>query len=92
MFGGYGFFLEGLTFALMVNNTLYLKVDIETENEFKELGLRQFTYSREGKEIAMSYYRSPDEILEESEGMYSWAKKAYGAALRAAAKKRKKRK
>jgi len=90
MFGGYGFFLDGLMFALMADNTLYLKADIETAKEFKALGLEQFTYSRKGKEFAMSYYRSPDEILEASDEMYSWANKAYGAALRAAAKKRKK--
>ena len=38
----------------------------------------------------MSYYQAPDEVLEGSEEMNVWANKAYGAALRAAAKKRKK--
>ena len=44
MFGGYGIFLEGLMFGLVADSVLYLKVDKETENEFKAKGLEQFTY------------------------------------------------
>ena len=38
----------------------------------------------------MSYYQAPEETLEESEEMNLWANKAYGVALRAASKNRKK--
>ncbi len=92
MFGGYGIFLSGLMFGLIANNVLYLKVDLETENEFKAMGLEPFTYNKKGKEFKMSYYQSPEEALEDSEEMNLWAAKAYSAALRAAAKKAKKQK
>ena len=39
MFGGHGIFLEGLMFGLVADSVLYLKVDKETENEFKDRGL-----------------------------------------------------
>ena len=38
----------------------------------------------------MSYYQAPEEALEDGEEMNLWANKAYGVALKAAAKKRNK--
>ena len=87
MFGGYGFFLEGLMLALVADETFYLKTDEEIENDFKKRGLEAFTYNKKGKLYSMSYYQAPAEALENTEEMANWANKAYGAALRAAAKK-----
>lgn len=89
MFGGYGIFLKGLMFGLIVEDVLYLKADKETENEFKARGLEPFRYARKGKEIELSYYQAPEEALEDSEEMNSWASKAYNTALKAASKKQK---
>ncbi len=93
MFGGHGVFLDELMFALVADNILYLKVDKDTENEFKDRGLDAFAYRKKGKEtsykvIKMSYYQVPEEALEDSEEMNLWANKAYSVALRAASKKR----
>ncbi len=88
MFGGYGFFLDGLMFALMANDSLYLKADHETINDFRHRELEAFSYQKRGKAYSMSYYCAPEEALENAEDMMLWANKAYGAALRAAAKKR----
>ena len=90
MFGGHGIFLEGLMFGLVADSTLYLKVDKEIEAEFTGLGLQPFTYHKQGKPFQMSYYQCPEEALEDSSVMNTWANKAYGAALRAASNKRKK--
>ncbi len=89
MFGGHGIFLEGLMFALIADRALYLKVDKESENEFKDKGLEAFTYNKKGKQYSMSYYQAPEEALEGAGEMNVWANKAYSAALRAAARKRK---
>ncbi len=88
MFGGHGIFLEGLMFGLIANSILYLKVDKKTEDEFKASRLKAFTYNKKGKEFKMSYYQAPEKALEDREEMNLWANKAYGAALRAASKKR----
>lgn len=85
MFGGYGIFIEGLMFALVARNTLYLKVDEQSVGEFTEKGLEPFTYARNNRVIALSYYQAPEETLENIDEMNLWGNKAYAAALRAAA-------
>ena len=87
MFGGHGIFLEDLMFGLVADSVLFLKVDKQTENNFKVRGLEAFTYMKKGKEFNMSYYQAPEEVLEEGEEMSYWANMAYSAALRATSKK-----
>lgn len=87
MFGGYGLFLEGLMFGLIVDNTLFLKADKDSEQEFKAKGLEAFTYQKKDKTVSLSYFQAPEEALENYEEMNSWANKAYAAALRAAQSK-----
>jgi DNA transformation protein and related proteins len=87
MFGGFGIFLEGLMFGLVADNELYLKVDDETRADYEELGLQAFCYWKNGKEFKMSYFQAPEEAMEDGEMLAQWASKAYGAAMRAAAKK-----
>jgi DNA transformation protein len=90
MFGGHGFFLDGLMFALMADNTLYLKADDHNMADFTGQGLESFSYQKNGKTMKISYYQAPAEALEDAEVLSNWANGAYAAALRAASKKRKK--
>ncbi len=87
MFGGYGFFLDGLMFALMADEVLYLKFDDESEYQFEGLGLEAFSYHKNGGTLKMSYYQAPEEALENQEQMMMWASRAYSAAMRVASKK-----
>jgi DNA transformation protein and related proteins len=87
MFGGFGIFLEGLMFALVADNELYLKVDAQNQQEFEDLGLPAFAYEKNGKVFKMSYYLAPEETMEDGELLSTWAANAYGAAIRAASKK-----
>jgi DNA transformation protein and related proteins len=89
MFGGHGIFLEGLMFGLVADGVLYLKSDKQIESEFEQRNLETFKYNRQGKLLSLSYYQAPEEALEDIEIMNIWANKAYSAALRSAAKKRK---
>ncbi len=91
MFGGHGIFLDGLMFALIAGRVLYLKTDKHTEQDFLSLDLEPFRYQKNGKEIKMNYFQSPEEVLEDSEQMNIWATKAFEVADRAAAKKRRKK-
>jgi DNA transformation protein len=90
MFGGYGIYLDGVMFALIADQVLFLKVDEQTVNDFKSNGLEAFTYYKKGSEYKMSYHQAPDDTLEDYEVMNLWANRAYAAALRAASGKRKK--
>jgi len=89
MFGGHGIFLDALMFGLIADSVLYLKVDAETVNSFKDRGLDAFTYDKKGKQFTMLYYQAPDEALEDSEETNIWANRAYAVALNASSKKRK---
>jgi DNA transformation protein len=91
MFGGYGVFLDGLMFGLVFEDILYLKVDTDSRPDFYALGLPPFTYVRGSKEIALSYYQTPDEALDDTEMLLVWANRAYAAAMRCASEKGKKR-
>ncbi|MEK6550295.1 MAG: TfoX/Sxy family protein [Pseudomonadota bacterium] len=89
MFGGYGIYHSGLMFALVDDDTLYLKADAENARTFEERGLRQFEYVRNGKVMKMSYYLAPDELLDDREQAAAWARRSYEAALRSPSAKRK---
>ncbi|MGB5339425.1 MAG: TfoX/Sxy family protein, partial [Gammaproteobacteria bacterium] len=73
MFGGHGFFLDDLMFALESDNIFYLKADAETAGEFRERGLTAFTYMKQGKPCSLSYFQAPEEALESSVEMHAWA-------------------
>jgi DNA transformation protein len=92
MFGGFGLFMEGLMFGLIADSELYLKVDAQNLQNFEDLGLQAFSYDKSGKEFKMSYFQAPEEAMEDSELLSVRASNAYGAAMRAAAKKGKRAK
>lgn len=87
MFGGHGVFLDGLMFAIVSADTLYLKADEMSRAEFELAGCEVFGYARKGKRAALSFYRAPADAMESPELMLPWARTAYAAALRANAKK-----
>jgi len=88
MFGGWGLYREGLFFAIVADDVLYLKTDDETRATFEAEHLDPFVFrSKDGTSTAMSYRRAPDEALENPDEMARWAGLAYGAAVRAAARK-----
>jgi DNA transformation protein len=82
MFGGHGVWHGGLMIGLVFGNTLYLKVDDQTRGQFEARGLGPFEYSRQGKTVALSYCRAPEEMLESQAEAVAWARMAYAAALR----------
>jgi DNA transformation protein len=89
MFGGWGLYHQGVFFALIAEDALYLKTDDENRAEFEALGLEPFVYAMKDREsITMSYRQAPEDALESPDAMVPWARSAYGAALRAAARKR----
>jgi len=84
MFSGAGIYRDGLMFALIARDTLYLKADAASQGEFEALNLKPFTYEAKGaKKVIMSYWRAPEACLDDPEEMTLWARKAFAAALRA---------
>jgi DNA transformation protein len=87
MFGGHGVYLDGLMFALVFEDTLYLKADEMNRIEFEQAGCEIFSYARKGKRASLNFFRAPEDAMESPERMLPWARTAYAAALRANAKK-----
>ena len=84
MFGGAGIFRDGLMFALIADETLYLKADAVSQGAFEDLNLPPFTYgAKGGKRTVMAYWRAPEACLEDRDEMTAWARRAFDAALRA---------
>ncbi len=87
MFGGYGFCLDGVMFALTFDDRLFLKVDDETRAKFAKAGCAPFIYERPGRTVTMSYSEAPDGTLASAKRLLPWAELGLAAAKRAARKK-----
>ncbi|MDQ0317689.1 TfoX/Sxy family protein [Amorphus orientalis] len=93
MFGGQGVYYDGLMIALVAYGTVYLKTDTETVPEFEAAGSEPFTYvAKDRSPVVMSYWRLPEEAIDDPDAFRTWAEKAVAAAIRANAKKKPKKK
>ncbi len=88
MFGGLCLWHEGLAFALVIDEALYLKVDDHNRPAFEARGLPHFSYTtKTGRTTVMSYARAPEEVYDDPDVFAEWARGAITAARRAAAEK-----
>ncbi len=86
MFGKTGVFRDGLMFAMITNDTLYFRVDDGNRAVFREaVGSPPLTYEKQGRVIALSFWRAPDRLLDEPRELIVWADAALAAARRVAA-------
>jgi DNA transformation protein len=68
-------------FALIADDTLYLKADGTTMPAFEAEGMKAFTYTSKGrKPITMSYWELPPRLLEEPDELAEWARAAHRIA------------
>lgn len=92
MFGGAAIKRGGLAFALLLNDTLYLKTDEENRATFEAEGLQPFTYpTKTGERVITGYHQAPPRCLEDPDEMKAWCDRSYAVALRAAARKKPKK-
>jgi DNA transformation protein len=88
MFGATGVFCDGIMFGVVSDNTLYLRVDDQNRAAFKEAEtLAPLSYEKKGKIIALSYWRAPDRLFDESDELLDWGRTALAAARRVAARR-----
>jgi DNA transformation protein len=96
MFGGVGLWADGVMFGVVDEDAVFLRVDDETRPEFvarKMPALRPV--KSDPKKVSQNYYQLPGDVLDDSEEMVVWAKRAMRAArspTAAAAKKKAARK
>ena len=81
MFGGVGLYLDGVFFALIAHDVLYLKVDDANRPEYEAAGMAPFK-PYPNKRTTMPYYELPAEVLDDPDQLREWARKAWDAANR----------
>ena len=91
MFGGHGIYHDGVMFALVADDILYLKADDSIAPYFESEGLPQFEYDKGDKIVKMSYYRAPDDIYDEPAQALLWARRSFEVAFRTKAKSKAKK-
>jgi DNA transformation protein len=82
MFGGVGLYSDGIFFALIANDVLYLKVNDTNRQDYESAGMDAFRPYPDKTRI-MQYFELPAEILEEQTELLVWAKKSIAVALSA---------
>jgi DNA transformation protein and related proteins len=88
MFGKIGVFADGVMFAMVTENTLYLRVDDHNRAMFAEAAsFPPLNYAKKGDTIDLSFWRVPERLFDEPDEFVIWARAALAAAQRVAAKR-----
>jgi len=88
MFGKTGVFCDGLMFAMVTNDTLYVRVDDYNRGAFKEAeSFPPLNYGKHGRTIDLAFWRVPERLFDEPDELVAWARLALAAARRVAAKR-----
>ena len=88
MFGKTGVFCDGVMFAMVTDNMLYLRVDEQNRKAFQEAASSPpLNYAKGGSTIDLSFWRAPERLFDEPDELVEWARVALAAARRVAAKR-----
>ena len=87
MFSGASIYCDGLIFALVEDDVLYLKAGAKTQSRFEAEGLGPFTYEGKTRPVSMSYWRVPERLYDEPGEMLEWAREAISVARAVQSKK-----
>ncbi len=83
MFGGAGLYCDEFFFALIDNDTLYLRVNDANRADFTTRGMSQFRPYPDSPQLSMSYYETPADVLEDAAALVAWARRSVAAAMAA---------
>ena len=93
MMGGATLYLDGTVFAIMVEGEIWFKADAESDAVCDEADCARFAFtSNDGGTGIMNYSPAPADVYDDPEAMQHWAKLAVEAGLRAAFKKKPRKK
>ncbi|MEM7176244.1 MAG: TfoX/Sxy family protein [Pseudomonadota bacterium] len=89
MFGGAGVYLDDAMFALIVDETLYMKADADLASLYANAGSEPFAYdTKSGPRTIHGLMRLPDAALDDPDEALAWARQSLVPAEAAAAEKR----
>jgi DNA transformation protein len=93
MMGGATLYLDGVVFAILDGDELWLKADDETNAAWDAEGCERFSVTfKDGTVDTMNYRRAPTDVYDDTEAMQCWARLAVAAGARATARRKPRRK
>ena len=96
-FGGSGVYADGVMFAMVADDTLYLKIDDALKRDLGDAGSGPFLWTpatgpKAGQTLALGYWRLPQAALDDPDEAVRWARRALDVARNAAAKPKSRKK
>lgn len=80
MFGGAGLYCDEIFFAIITDDTLYLRVDDANRSHYRTRGMAAFRPYANRPEISMNYFAVPADVLENPEELLLWSRRSVTAA------------
>ena len=80
MFGGIGFFMDGIMFAMIAKGIFRFRVDQANQLDFEARGMEPYRTKPNTK--GMPYWEVPVDVLENRDELKIWAEKAIEVAVR----------
>ncbi len=77
MFGGYGLYHGARFFGIVFKGRVFFKTDRDTRSLYEERGMKPFQPG--AKQTLKNYYEVPADVLEDTDELVDWAKKAAAA-------------
>lgn len=89
MMGGGTLYLDGTVFAILDEDQIWFKADKESDSLWDREGCERFSVTfRDGRVDTMNYRRGPLDVYDDPDAMRRWAQLGHAAGVRAAAKKK----
>ncbi|WP_340691177.1 TfoX/Sxy family protein [Hyphomonas sp.] len=85
MFGGAGVCAQGVMFALLAEDVIYLKTDAALRTALEDEGGEAFVWERpsDGKRMEMGYVSLPSAAMDDADDGSAWGRRALSVALAA---------
>ena len=80
MFGGAGLYCDEIFFAIIADDTLYLRVDEASRSDYTTRGMAAFRPYADRPEVSMSYFAAAADVLENPEELLLWSRRSVTAA------------
>ncbi len=90
MFGGVGYYADGLFFAIADDDALYFRVDEQSRGSYEAERLPAFSPLGPGSK-SMNYYMVPARLYDDAEELAVWLRRALRAARAGTGQPRKRR-
>ena len=81
MFGGYALLKNELAAAFILRSEVFMKVDESNIDDYKLASSKPFTYYKNGKEVSLSNWSIPGDVLEDKDVFVDWFFKSYQVAV-----------